>query len=70
MARRSFAQLLCYASHTVTVLDCEVFFIVTHPLVISCLDYCYVLYNRLSLKSIHKVGLVQNVAAQPVLGAS
>lgn len=35
MARRSFAQL-CIMHH-VTVLDCEVFFIVTHALVIGLL---------------------------------
>lgn len=55
-------QLCPYLAH-------ETLSIVTHVLVISWLDYCNTFYMGLFLKIIWKLQLVQNVAANTVLGA-
>ena len=42
---------------------------VVHVLVISCLDYCNVLYMGLPLKVTQKLQLIQNAAARLVTGS-
>lgn len=44
-------------------LDQEAMLIVTHALVTSCLDDCNPYYMELTLESIQKLHLVQNMAA-------
>lgn len=64
MARRAFAQFhVVHQLHT--LLDWESLYSVIQALVFLCyehIDYCYVLYTGLHLKSIWKLQLVQNIA--------
>lgn len=52
-----------------TLLDRDALFILTHALISSHLDYCNVLYMRLTLNTTWKLQLDQNVVVQAVIDA-